>query len=98
METFCSQTLLIQGYNISFYPDKRKLKPPKRLMNISFQNIPPKTPEQIVTDFLETYADIEGSPLFDGKTQWCRFLYWNEGRPSHKTLPTHPEKITKHVW
>ena len=85
METFCSQTLLIQGYNISFYPDKRKLKPPK-------------TPEQIVTDFLETYADIEGSPLFDGKTQWCRFLYWNEGRPSHKTLPTHPEKITKHVW
>lgn len=84
METFGSQTLLIQGYNISFYPDKRKLKPPKRLMNISFQNIPPETPEQIVTDFLETYADIKGSPLFRPKnTQRCRFLYWNEGRPSH---------------
>lgn len=68
METFSSQTLLIQGFNISFYPDKRKTKPQKRLMNISFPNIPPETPERILTEFLETYADIEDSPLYATKT------------------------------
>ena len=33
-------------------------------MKISFLNIPPETPEQIVTDFLESYADIEGKPMY----------------------------------
>ena len=32
-------------------------------MNISFQNILPETPEQIITEFLEMHADIEGSPF-----------------------------------
>lgn len=44
-------------------------------MNISFQKIPPETPEQIETDFLETYTHIEGSPLYVRKTQQCGILY-----------------------
>ena len=32
-------------------------------MNISFQNILPETPEQIIPEFLEMHADIEGSPF-----------------------------------
>ena len=38
-------------------------------MKISFLNIPPETPEQIVTDFLESYADIEGKPMYVQKIQ-----------------------------
>ena len=33
-------------------------------MNISLINIPPETPESIVTGFLEQYADIEGTPMY----------------------------------
>ena len=62
METFCSEPLSIFGLNITFHPDRKKPKPKKRLMNVSLLNIQPETPEQIVTDFLETYADIEGDP------------------------------------
>ena len=63
-ELFCSEPLSIHGLNVTFYPDKRKSKPKKRLMNISFLNIPPEAPEQIVTDLIETYVDIEGKPLY----------------------------------
>ena len=62
METFCSEPLSIFGLNITFHPDRKKPKPKKRLMNVSLLNIQPETLEQIVTDFLETYADIEGDP------------------------------------
>ena len=37
-------------------------------MNISLINIPPERPEQIVTEFLESYADIEGKPMDVQKT------------------------------
>ena len=33
-------------------------------MNVSFINIPPETPEEIVTEFLEQFADIEGNPMY----------------------------------
>ena len=32
-------------------------------MTTSFLNIPPETPEHFRTDFLNAYADIEGTPL-----------------------------------
>ena len=65
MEQFCCEPLTIQGFNITFYPEghKRK-KPSKRLMNVSLINIPPETPESLVTEFLEEYADIEGTPMY----------------------------------
>ena len=74
MEQFCLEPLSIQGFNITFYPEGTiKRRPPKRLMNVSFINIPPETLEQIVTELLEKYADIEGTPMYvkkkhDGKT------------------------------
>ena len=68
MEQFCSEPLSIQGLNVAFYPDIKKNKPKKGLMNISLINIPPETPEQIVTEFLESYADIEGKPMYVQKT------------------------------
>ena len=74
MEQFCCEPLSIQGFNITFYPEGTiKRRPAKRLMNVSFINIPPETPEQIVTELLEEYADIEGTPMYvkknhNGKT------------------------------
>ena len=37
-------------------------------MNVSLINITPETPEQIVTEFLEEYADIEGTPMYVKKS------------------------------
>ena len=66
METFCSQTLPVQGYNIT-YPDKKKSKPHKRLMNISFQNIPPETPEQLWQTSSKPTQILKGHPCTSGK-------------------------------
>ena len=76
MEQFCCEPLTIQGFSITFYPEGYiRRKPPKRLMNISLINIPPETPEQLVTEFLEEYADIEGTPMYVKKShngrQYC---------------------------
>ena len=69
MEQFCCEPLSIQGFNVSFYPERRKKQlQPRRLMNVSFINIPPETPEEIVTEFLEQFADIEGNPMYVKKT------------------------------
>ena len=44
MEQFCCEPLSIQGFNVSFYPERRKKQlQPRRLMNVSFINIPPET-------------------------------------------------------
>lgn len=71
METFCSQHLVIRGFNIECYPDKKKEQSEKRLMNISFLNIPPEILEHLVTDFVNTYSDIECTPLYPKKTHNC---------------------------
>ena len=68
MEQFRSEPLSIKGFNVPFYPDKRNPKPEKRLMNVSLLNIPPETPKQIVTEFIESYADVERKPLYVQKT------------------------------
>ena len=41
METFCVEPLLIRGFNIAFRPEK-KFSRKKRLLTISFKNIPRK--------------------------------------------------------
>lgn len=64
-------------------------------MNISFQNIPHETPEQIVTKFLETYADTEGSPIYVPKTH-NNFKYCTVMRVYQVTRPyQHPKTNTK---
>ena len=69
MEQFCCEPLTIQGFSTTFYPEGHiRRKPPKRLMNVSLINIPPETPEQLVTEFLEEYADIEGTPMYVKKS------------------------------
>ena len=69
MEQFCCEPLSIRGFNATFYPIKRKKRtPPRRLMNVSFINIPRETPEEIVTELLEQYADIEGTVMYVKKT------------------------------
>ena len=69
MEQFCCEPLSIQGFSITFYPEGNTgRKPSKRLMNISLINIPPETLEQLVTEFLEEYADIEGTPMYVKKS------------------------------
>ena len=65
MEQFCCEPLSIRGLNVTFYPEKRKKRtPPRRLMKVSFINVPPETPEETVTELLEQYADIEGTAMY----------------------------------
>ena len=69
LETFCIEGLLAKGLNIEFNPDKKKPPSEKHLLNISFLNIPPETPEHLLKEFLSIYADIEGTPLYVKKTR-----------------------------
>ena len=51
MEQLCCEPLSIEGINVTFHPDRKKTyKPTRRLMNISLINIPPETPESLVTE------------------------------------------------
>ena len=65
METFCSEPLEIRSFTITFSLDK-KFRPPK-LLNISFLNVPPETPEDILIEFVNEYADIKGFPFYPKK-------------------------------
>ena len=51
METFCTEPLEIGAFTITFSPATRKHQQPK-LLNISFLNVAPETPEDILTEFL----------------------------------------------
>ena len=62
METFCTEPLLVKGFNITFSP-KKKFPNKKTLLNISFLNIPAETPDEPLTEYLVQYADIVGTPL-----------------------------------
>ena len=65
METFCTEHLITKGFDIEFRPDKVKKEQTRdNLMDVSFLNILLGTPEDLVTDFLNTYADIRGTPLY----------------------------------
>ena len=69
MEQFCCEPLSIRGLIVTFYPEKRKKRtPPRRLMKVSFINVPPETPEEILTELLEQDADIEGTAMYVKKT------------------------------
>ena len=69
MEQFCCEPLSIQDFNVTFYPERRKKQlKPRRLMSVSFINILPETPEEIVTELLDQYADIDGNPMYVKKT------------------------------
>ena len=62
MEAFCTEPLLVRGWNITFRPTKNFPRA-KKLLNISFLNVPPETPDEHLTDFLNQYADLVGTPL-----------------------------------
>ena len=66
METFCTEPLEIGPFTITFSPDTQKHRQPK-LLNISFLNVPPETPEDILTEFVNEYADIKGFPFYPKK-------------------------------
>ena len=62
METFCTEPLLVRGFNISFRP-KDFPKKRKTTLNISFLNIPVESPDEPLTEYLPQFADIVGTPL-----------------------------------
>ena len=66
METFCTEPLLVKGFNITFSPQKNFPKK-KTLLNISFLNIPAEKPNEPLTEYLSEYADIVGIPLHIAK-------------------------------
>ena len=66
METFCTEPLLVKGFNITFSPQKNFPKK-KTLLNISFLNIPAEKPNEPLTEYLSEYADIVGTPLHIAK-------------------------------
>ena len=65
METFCSETILIKGFDIQFRPKKKKkIQLQTNSWNISFQNVPAETPDESLAEFLSQYANIEGVPFY----------------------------------
>lgn len=64
MQIFCTEPLLLKGYNINFRPQNFFSKKTKTLLNIYFINVPTETPDQPLTDYLSEYADIVGEPLY----------------------------------
>ena len=63
VETFCTEPLLVRGFNITFRPKKDFPKKRKTMSNISFLNIPAETPDEPLTEYLSQFADIVGNPL-----------------------------------
>ena len=64
METFCQEPLnIVDACQTLFRPDyiKRNI-PAKRYTIISFFNVPAESDTQLLNDFLDQYADIEGQP------------------------------------
>ena len=66
METFCTEPLEIRSFTITFSPETKKSRKPK-LLNISFLNVSSETPDDILTEFLNEYADIKGFPFYPKK-------------------------------
>ena len=64
MQTFCTEPLLLKGYDINFRPQNFFSKKPKTLLNVNLINVPTETPDQPLTDYLSEYADILGEPLY----------------------------------
>ena len=95
MEQFCCKPLSIHGFNVTFYPERRKKRPPpRRLMNVSFINIPPETPEEIVMELLEQYADIEGTPMYVKKSHNGRtYCTGTRVYPIHKLYQHIPRRL-----
>ena len=69
METFCSEPLTITDtYQISFRPDFiKRYRPKKRYTIISFFRIPAEADIQLLNDFLDQFADIEGEARYQTK-------------------------------
>ena len=63
MKAFCTKPLLVRGWNLTFRPTKNYPRE-KKLLNISFLNVPSETPDKHLTDFLNQYAGIAGTPLY----------------------------------
>ena len=86
MEAFCTEPLLVRGWNISFRPSKN-FPQKKKLFNISFLNIPSETPGEHLTDFLNQYADIVGTPLHIKKEY--KGIYYMTGTRVYQVTKLH---------
>ena len=88
MEIFCSHTVMVKGFNIQFYPDKKK-----QLVNISFLYVPPKNTEELRTEFLNEYV-----PSFTLK-EHAKVLNTAQGLEftKHQTPPTNTQNDPQHV-
>ena len=88
MEAFCTEPLLVRGWNISFRPSKN-FPQKKKLFNISFLNIPSETPDEHLTDFLNQYADIVGTPLHIKKEY--KGIYYMTGTRVYQVTKLHQD-------
>ena len=64
MNTFCQEPLdIVVSCTISFRPDFKKYKQrqPRNYTIVSFFNVPAEVDIQLLIDFLDEYAEIEGS-------------------------------------
>ena len=91
METFCTEPLEIGTFTITFPPATRKHRQPK-LLNISFLNAPPETPEDTLTESLNEYADTKGSPPPPKSAWWDNPLYRHYSLSGLQTPPTSTTK------
>ena len=73
-------------------PDKRKSNPEQELVNVSasLSNIPPETPDHLLTDHLKNYADIKGTPPYIKKIpRWGRIFHRHSSISSNQNPPTY---------
>ena len=73
MEAFCNKPLLVRGWNINFCSTKN-LPREKKLLNISFLNVSSEAPDEHLTDFLNQYVDIVGTPLHIKKNHGIYYM------------------------
>ena len=89
MEAFCNKPLLVRGWNINFRSTKNFPRE-KKLLNISFLNVSSEAPDEHLTDFLNQYVDIVGTPLHIKKNHG---IYCMTGTRDYRSLHQHIPQI-----
>ena len=85
--TFCQEPLnIVDVCSVTFRPGyiKHKQRQPRNYTIVSFFNVPAELDIQLLTDFLDEYADIEGSPRY--ATRLYHNIQYKTGRITYKII------------
>ena len=97
MEIFCNETLMVRGFYIQFYPE-RKQQRKERFLNITFLNVLQKAPEEILIEYLNEYADSKAFLSAQKEAQQNRILHGDSCIPSEQITSAYTANNTQYVW